>query len=150
MQSQDNKENRKIGFEIKSANNLVRRRLDIYFAKAGVDEISGVQGPMLRYINDYSKERDVFQRDLEKEFHIRRSTATVLLQNMEQKGYIRREPVERDARLKKIVVTDKAVKADQAIRKQLDAFNEELEAGITREEKEVFLKILDKIMQNLV
>lgn len=146
MQSDDK---RLIGFQIKSVNNLIRRKLDIRFTEAGLGEISGVQGPMLGYISDHSKNQDVFQKDLEKEFNIRRSTATVMLQTLEQKGYIVREPVEHDARLKRIVLTPKAMKADQAIRKQVDAFNEELEANITPEEREALFKILDKVISNL-
>lgn len=143
------KDKRKIGFLIKSINNLIRRNLDVRFADAGLDEINGMQGPMLGYIHDRSEQQDVFQRDLEKAFNIRRSTATVMLQNLEQKGYIIREAVEQDARLKRIVLTDKAVEVDMAIRKQIDAFNEELEAGITEEERTELFRILDKIIQNL-
>lgn len=140
---------RKIGFQMKSVNNLIRRNLDIRFAEAGLEEISGMQGPMLGYIYDHSRKQDVYQKDLEQNFNIRRSTATVMLQNLEQKGYIIREAVAQDARLKRIVLTDKAVEVNLAIRKQIDAFNEELEAGITEEEKEIFFRILDKVMQNL-
>ena len=86
---------------------------------------------------------------MEKEFQIQRSTATVMLQNMEQKGYIVREPVSQDARLKRIVVTEKAIKADKMIREQIDIFDEELEAGITPEEKEAFFRVLGKLIQNL-
>lgn len=146
MQSKDS---RKIGFQIKSINNLIRRNLDVRFAEAGLDEICGMQGPMLGYIYDHSREQDIFQRDLEREFNIRRSTATVMLQNLEQKGYIVREAVEQDARLKRIVLTEKAVEVNLAVRKQIDAFNEELEAGITEEERTELFRILDKIIQNL-
>ena len=143
------KDKRKIGFQIKSINNLIRRNLDVRFAEAGLDEICGMQGPMLGYLFDHSGEQDIFQRDLERQFNIRRSTATVMLQNLEQKGYIIRESVEQDARLKRIVLTEKAVEANLTIRKQTDAFNEELEAGITEEEKEELFRILDKIIGNL-
>ena len=138
-----------IGFRIKAVNNMMRRNLDTRFAEDGMEELCGMQGPMLGFLSDYSQRQDVFQKDIEREFHIRRSTATVMLQNLEQKGYIVREPVEYDARLKKIVLTEKAVEADRAIRKQVDAFNEEVERGITPEEKELFFSVLDKIMQNL-
>lgn len=140
---------RKIGFQIKSINNLIRRNLDVRFAEAGLEEISGMQGPMLGYLYDHTREQDVFQKDLEQQFNIRRSTATVMLQNLEQKGYIVRQAVKQDARLKRIILTDKAVEANLAIRRQIDAFNEELEAGITEEEKVELFRILDKIIQNL-
>lgn len=146
MQSE---EERWIGYGIKAVNNLIRRKLDSRFVESGLGEISGIQGPVLGYLSANSRERDVFQRDIEKKFRIRRSTATVMLQNLEQKGYIVRTPVEQDARRKRIVLTEKAVKADQAIRNQVEAFNKELESGITLKEKEAFFAILDKVIQNL-
>ena len=86
---------------------------------------------------------------MEKRFNIRRSTATVMLQNLEQKGYIVREAVHSDARMKRIVLTQKAIRHNLAIRDQIDAFNKELEEGLTSEEKKMFLRILDKIKKNL-
>ena len=80
---------------------------------------------------------------------MRRSTATVMLQNLEQKGYIVRESVKSDGRVKKITVTEKAVQHDMAIHHLIDGFNKELEEGITPEEKECFYKILEKIRSNL-
>lgn len=128
---------------------MIRRALDAKFSEEGMEEVCGMQGPLIGYIYEQSRSRDVFQRDLEKEFSIRRSTATVMLQNMEQKGFIVRVPVERDARLKKIVLTDKAIELHNAIRRSIDVFNTYLEAGITQEEKEAFFRILDKITENL-
>ncbi len=143
------KEKKELGFQIKAVNNLIRRKIDMRFVEAGLEEICGMQGPMLGFIYDYSQKQDVFQKDLEKEFHIRRSTATVMLQNLEQKGYIIREAVDYDARLKRIVLTEKAVEVNRAIRQQIEAFNVELEEGITPEERAEFSRILDKIMKNL-
>lgn len=142
-------EKRWIGFELKSVNNLIRRKLDVRFAEAGLEDVSGMQGPMLGFIHARSEQEDVFQKDVEKEFNIRRSTATVMLQNLEQKGLIVRIPVEHDARLKKIVVTEKAKKYHMKICEQIDIFHEELESGLTEKEKETFLEILDKIKGNL-
>lgn len=138
-----------MGLRLKSVNNMIRRALDAKFSEEGMEEVCGMQGPLIGYIFEQSRSRDVFQRDLEKEFNIRRSTATVMLQNMEQKGFIVREPVEQDARLKKIVLTDKAIELHNAIRRSIDVFNTYLEAGITQEEKEEFFRILDKVTENL-
>ena len=143
----DNKQ--AIGFRMKAVNNMIRRKLDIRFAEAGMEELIGMQGPMLGFLADRAEKQDIFQKDIEKEFNIRRSTATVMLQNLEQKGYIVRESMEYDARLKKIVLTEKAIEANRAIHKEIAAFNEELESGITSEEKELFFSILDKVMKNL-
>lgn len=142
-------EKRIIGFALKSVNNLIRRKLGGRFAENGIEEICGMQGPMLGFISEKSKTQPVFQRDIEKEFNIRRSTATVMLQKLEQKDLIVREAVEEDARLKKIVPTPKAEALNLRIKEQVDAFHDELEAGLTEEEKEQFFIILDKIKRNL-
>lgn len=142
-------EKRVIGFALKSVNNLIRRKLGGRFAENGIEEICGMQGPMLGFISEKSKTQPVFQRDIEKEFNIRRSTATVMLQKLEQKDLIVREAVEEDARLKKIVLTPKAEALNLRIKEQVDAFHDELEAGLTEEEKEHFFVILDKIKRNL-
>lgn len=143
------RDEKSMGFRLKSVNNMIRRKLDTMFAEEGIIEVCGMQGPMIRYIYEKSKGQDIFQRDLEKEFNIRRSTATVMLQTLEQKGFIIRIPVEHDARLKKIVLTEKAIEQDNLIGKRLDQFNAKLEEGITQEERDEFFHILDKIIKNL-
>ena len=47
------------------------------------------------------KEKDIFQKDLEKEFDLKRSSVSLLLNNMEKSDLIQRVPVAEDARLKK-------------------------------------------------
>lgn len=148
-EKREGKREKSLGFELKCINNLVRRNLDMRFIEAGLGDLSGMQGPMLGYIREASNVRDVYQKDLEKQFNVRRSTATVMLQNLEQKGYIVRESVKSDGRVKKITVTEKAVQHDMAIHHLIDGFNKELEKGITPEEKECFYKILEKIRSNL-
>lgn len=138
-----------IGLRLKSINNMIRRRLNTEFAEFGTGELTGMQGPVIGYIYRKSRDQDVFQRDMEKEFNIRRSTATVMLQTLEQKGFIVREPVDYDARLKKIVLTEKAVRQHMEIMRRIDIFHEKLEQGITPEEKAQFFAVLDKITKNL-
>ncbi len=141
-------DNRILGFEIKAAENMLCRNLCRVVAE--VPELSGTQGPVLGFLQDKAQAgEDVFQKDIEKEFHIRRSTASIMLQTMEQKGMLRRESVGHDGRLKKIVLTQKGIDLDSAIRQHIDALHARLEQDITREEKEIFLQILDKIRKNL-
>lgn len=145
----ETEEKREIGFELRDINNLMRRRLSQRFAEAGLENLSGMQGPMIGFIYDQSRKRDVFQRDIEKEFHIRRSTATVMLQNLEQKELILRVPVRHDGRLKKILLTEKAERHNMRVREQIDRFHRELEDGIDPKEKEELLRFLDRIRENL-
>lgn len=140
---------REIGFELGMVSNLIRRSLNQRFAENGLEDLSGVQGPVIGSIYRNSEKQDVFQKDIEKWFNIRRSTATVMLQNMEQKGLIVRVPVPDDGRLKKIVLTDKAKEMHIRVKEQIDVFHRELEEGISKKEKEAFLATLDRIRGNL-
>lgn len=144
-----NVENRRIGFALKVLNNAIRRRLDAYLAEAGLEDIGGMRGPLLGYLYAQTRERDVFQKDIEKEFNIRRSTATVMLQRLEEKGYLVREQVPSDARMKRILLTDKAREINLQVRRQIDAFDAEMELGITEQERENFLRIVYKMIYNL-
>ena len=142
-------EHRSIGFELKVVSNLIRRKLQSGFLEDGLEELAGIQGPVLGFLARTEKERDVFQKDIEQEFNIRRSTATVLLQNLEQNGYVIREPVQHDARLKKITLTEKAVRQCEIIFRRIEEFNTQLEEGITKEERAVLFRVLYKIEHNL-
>lgn len=144
-----NEQNEYIGFRFKMIHNLIRRSLNLRFAETEIAELGGMQGAVVGYIYDASLQTDVFQKDIEKAFDIRRSTATVMLQHLEQKGYLVRQPVDYDARLKKVVLTDKAIRQNFAIRREIDRFHEELEEGITKEEKEELFRILEKVKNNL-
>ena len=48
--------NRQLGFEIKAANNMIRRKIDAIFAQMEGNEINGMQGPLLGYL--YHKSRN--------------------------------------------------------------------------------------------
>ena len=74
---------------------------------------------------------------------------TGLLQALEKNGFIKREAVDRDARLKKITLTPKAIENHIIIKQKIMGFDLLLESGITPEEKEVFLKIIKKVRRNL-
>ena len=104
---------------------------------------------MMGYIMDHEETQDIFQKDIEEEFNIRRSSATVMLQGLEQRGYIRRTQIEKDARLKKIELTEKARKLQKRVRSEIDRFHEQLEKDLSKEEKEEFFRLLDKIKSNL-
>ena len=142
-------EKKDIGFEIKSVSNMIRRKLDDTFSAPEFDGLTGIQNAMMGYIMNHAGQKDVFQRDIEKEFCVRRSTVTVMLQGLEQKGYIQRVPVSYDARLKKIILTEKAEKMQQRVRREIDLFHRKLEENFSQEEKEQLLFLLEKIKNNL-
>jgi MarR family transcriptional regulator, repressor for mepA len=137
-----------IGFEIKVLANLIKRNLDDSTLDDGEDGLTGMQGWIIGYIRS-NADRAVFQRDLEKYFNIRRATVTGVLQGMERNGLIVRESVEHDARLKKIILTPKAVTLLEQIVNRFNEFENKLRSGLNEEEIAAFFTIAEKLKRNL-
>jgi len=107
-----------------------------------------MHGWVIHYLVE-NRDRDVFQRDLEEQFTVRRSTATKILQLMERNGLIVRRAVDYDARLKKLELTPKAIELHQKITGEMEALENLLIQGISSEELEAFYQTIDKIKRNL-
>lgn len=139
-----------LGFQINTLSHCIRRRMDGFLAKVqtGGDGITGPQGRILGWIARHP-DQDLFQRDLEREFHIRRSTATGLLQLLERDGLIIRRPVPYDARLKKLCLTERGEAVHAAVYSQIMEMENRLRQGLTDEEIHTFLQIIAKIRKNL-
>lgn len=138
-----------IGFQVRKLSNLIKRALDEERTQEECGEITGLQGWIIGYIYDHSKDSDVFQKDIEKAFNIQRSTATGILQLMEKNGYITREPVAHDARLKKLTLTQKAVDIHCKVMKRIDELENRLSKGLSEGEMLFFYEIMEKIRKNI-
>ena len=75
---------------------------------------------------------------------MRRSTATGILQLMEQHGIIRREPVEHDGRLKRLVLTEQARAMDEYITERMKQMEQLLRQGITEDELKGWFAVCEK------
>ena len=89
---------------LKQANNNMMRHFDHFAKRFG---LTGNQMAVIDFLMNHAEE-EIFQRDIEHEFNIQRSTTTVLLQRMEKKGLIERHTSSKDARQKAVTLTDKA------------------------------------------
>ena len=83
------------------------------------------------------------------EYGIRPSTATELLKQMEKNGLVVREPVAYDNRLKKIVLTDKALIYRQQVIEDLTELEKKLVKDISEADLEIFFQVIEKMMDNL-
>ena len=129
---------------VSKLSNKLRRKLDTLFPK---QEFSGSQGRTLHFL--LAQNRDIFQKDIEEDYSLRPSTATELLKQMEKNGLIVREPVSYDNRLKKIVLTEKALLYRQQVVKDLTDLEKALVKGIPQKDLEVFFDVMEKMMDNL-
>lgn len=88
-------------FQIRTLGNLIERKMNYIIAKNVHDDITPMHSMILAYLHR-NEGHDIYQKDIESRFDITRSTVTSILKLMEHKGYIRREGVAHDARLKKL------------------------------------------------
>ena len=139
---------RKLGVEIHIADLLLKRAGDACEEIHNEKQLTGTHGYFLGYILKHD-DTPVFQRDIEAAFGIRRSSASNVLGLMEKNGLIERCAVDEDARLKRIVVTDKgrALHADTV--KAFQRISAQALEGVPEADLEVFYDVLNAIQRNL-
>jgi len=131
-----------IGKEVNTFINRINRRVSNIVAHYG---ITGPQAHILNFVFDTSKEAEVLQKDIEKEFDIRRSTTTNALQIMEKKGLIIRASVSTDARLKKVILTEKGLEIQKEVSKVIFQSEKALREALTEEEFHLLIGIIFKL-----
>lgn len=142
------KENIKIGLEIKKLDRMLCRAMSYEARISGYDEITMMHGWIIRYL--YSRRQEVvFQKDIEQQFSVGKSTVTNIIQLMEKKGYVLREPVSYDARLKRVMLTERGISIQQEMEEMARQMDVRLLTGIDEEELEIFLRVMDKIRENI-
>ena len=83
----ERKHERHVGREIHRLSHLFKRALD----EGAPPEMTGTQGRIIGFLW-HNAEREMFQRDIEAEFGIRRSTATGILQLMKKTAFCGASP----------------------------------------------------------
>ncbi|HCD08609.1 MAG TPA: MarR family transcriptional regulator [Lactobacillus sp.] len=130
---------------IKVASNEISRNINDFAQKYS---LTGTQVQIIYYLVNSSK-TDIFQKDIEKEFNIRRSTTTNILKTMEKKDLIIRRSVDSDSRLKRIVLSDKSKYIQDDIERFMDKNDQEILSALGALERRSFIHALKKIPQKL-
>ena len=135
-----------VGFRVRTLSVAIKRAVEASKARSGLD-CTGTHGWVIGYLYD-NRHRDVFQRDIEKQFSVRRPTMTEILKLMEKNEFVVREKCESDARLKRIRLTEKALLIHERHEKHIQSFENALREGISDEELAIWLSVSQKIEQN--
>lgn len=138
-----------IGFQLHNLSNLLRRHSQRSCAALQMDDnVSRNNLWIIGYLA-HNNDRDVFQKDIENTFCIRRSTVSKVLRLMEEKGLIRRQEMEHDARLKKLVLTESGMAIHHHMLEERQAVEEKLRQGVTEEELQIFFQVMEKLKKNI-
>lgn len=143
-----NKENG-LGYEIKTINNLIERKI-ISDSKMSNNNnlITMMQGKIMKYLF-VNKENKIFQKDIEEELKLRRSTVSGILKTMEKNGLIFRMANNTDARKKQVILTEKSLLKGKEIKEKMIIFEKRLRKNITDEELNIFFQVTNKIKKNI-
>ena len=81
---------------------------------------------------------------------VTRSTVSKVIDTMEKKGLLERVAVDRDARLKKLVLTDKAEEMVRKLQSEMRNFEKQMLDGFSDEEKKQLFSYIDRMTRNML
>lgn len=143
------KNEEQIGFHLKELGRLLDRNImQKSLLNSEEDSVTAMHGWMLGYIY-HNMDREIYQKDFESEFHLAKSSVTAALQSLEKSGYIDRVPVEHDARLKKIVLTEKGLRFHDTIEESIQYMEERLTSGLSEKQRKDLFEIFGLIKAQL-
>lgn len=131
-----------VGRAVRKLHNQITRKMEEN------DVVTRAQGRILYYVYIESKTRDVYQKDIEKEFNLRRASATEILQKLEIVQMIERISCESDKRLKKICVTEKGKEHILVVAQRIEKMEATLQEGFSDEEIQCFLSMCERMISN--
>jgi len=137
-----------VGRELKILNNKLNRRAEAEISSSLKQSVTEMQGRVIGFLYR-NRDRSIFQRDVEAEFSITRATASKMLSLMERNGLVTRSGVPGDARLKKLELTEAAIRRFQEIHQGMVRFEQTLTRGFTAEERKTLLELLRKLERNV-
>lgn len=113
------------------------------------DELTPMQRHILNYILLETLHRDIYQKNLEEEFQVRKSTVSGILKLIEKNGFIYWESVKEDARLKRILPTKKAEALRPSILEHIHETEIRMTEGVSEQDLFLCKKVLYQMCQNL-
>lgn len=137
-----------IAFTLRVIHNRIKAVVHKSFPRDDNAPQSQLQGGIMGYLFHHSEE-PVYQRDLEKEFRISRATATNTLQVMEKNGLIVRKSQDKDARLKRIVMTEPARESHAKVEEHMRLMDRKILQGMTENEISELYRLLGRLQDNL-
>lgn len=138
-------------YQIKKFNQFILRYF-IHNMKGCENNFSNIPTPTQIQIIDYlieHQEEEIFQRDLENVLQLRRATVSGVLKTMEKNFFIERVTSSMDARIKKIVLKDSALKVFEETKQRFQMISEFVCEGISNRDLEVFCRVIEQMQKNL-
>jgi len=95
------------------------------------------------------KKEGIYQQNLSQMYNLNKAAVGREIQKLSENGFIIKKPDPKDKRKKLIYLTKKAKDFKTKLLNILDTVEQQLRENITGEEMETFIKVLEKICDNL-
>lgn len=140
-------ESKKIGKEIRVLQSLMTRYIIKHMKDSKNKLLSAIQIDIMLYLSN-AKE-SIYQKDLEKEFNLRKSTISGILQTMKKNKIIDKLESKQDIRSKQIFLTENGSKTCQECVEKITKLEKLLLKEVNTEDLEIFLKVIAQMQRNL-
>ncbi len=141
-------ESRKIGKLIKSIDNLIMRNVQKHCETRCETHLSPMQGWIIGFLY-FKRNETIYQKDLEKEFCLPKSTLATIIKQLEEKGLVLRKNAEHDSRLKEISLSEKGCAIQSAFITDFEEVEDFIREDIPQEEIVQFINTGMKIKEKL-
>ena len=111
--------------------------------------ITAPQSYTLLYLAKLSEGREVMQRDLEQELHLKASTVNGIVDRLEEKGYVLRRQSEEDGRRRILSLTEAGQAITEDFRAAMEDTNRVFCAVLSAEEQTQLRDMLARLIRNL-
>lgn len=136
---------KQIGFMIRQLGNAMRKRREQYDSHSQCAGLTMMQRWVLGYLAHHT-DHDIYQKELEDNLNIGKSTLSEILHTMEKDGLVERVP---SGRCKRIVMTEKSKQIDKVIMEQIEETEAKLREGIPESDVEQFICTIKKMIENI-
>lgn len=141
----------KVLYQIKTLEKMILRKFlkdkELEQEEACVT-LAPTQMQIIGYILEHSND-NIYQKDLEDILKLRRATVSGVLHTMEKNELIERITNSEDTRTKKIILNSKAKEIFSRNEKKLDELEKIIIQDISKEDLEVFSKVIDIMKENI-
>lgn len=141
-------ETKRVGFQLKALDHMFRRDMEASIRKNGFEGMSVINAWIIDYLA-HNEDKAIYQKDIERNFKIGKSSMAGTLKMMEEKEFIVRMSVKGDARLKRVCLTDKGREYARKMEQGRDNMEKKVCKGLTEEEISLFFQVIKKMQDNL-
>lgn len=137
-----------VGYQLKMLDRMFCKQMLKLIREEEQEGVTMLSSWIMEYLA-FREDEVTYQKDIEKMFHTGKSTIAGAMKSLEKNGFIVRNAVKGDARLKQVSLTKTGEAYIQRIKQGKDQIEQRVTKGLSQEELKKFLDIIKRMQANL-